>query len=62
MNTMPSLSKLPSPEHCGDWHDKPLRWQVATSANIQKFSTKADASRFKSLWRKHGFLGAMNAF
>jgi len=38
------ISKLPYPEASGDWHDKPLRWIVSgPDAEVQKFSTRADA-------------------
>lgn len=40
-----TVSKLPRPEHCGDWHDRPLRW-IVTGAEIQKFSTKRDAQQW----------------
>lgn len=43
MTTKPVISKLPHPEHHGDWHDKPCRWQVTTGTEVQKFSTRADA-------------------
>ena len=39
-----------SPEACGDWHDKPLKWAVNGPGNeVQKFSTKADALKYKSV-------------
>ncbi len=37
----------------GDWHDKPLRWQVSgPGSEVQNFSTKKDALLFKSLRRR----------
>jgi hypothetical protein len=34
----------------GDWHDKPLHWVVSGPAGeVQKFSTKKEARRYKSL-------------
>lgn len=58
------ISKLPRPEHCGDWHDKPLRWQVAgPDRELQKFSTKKDAMLYRRI-RKHArdFNEASTAF
>lgn len=49
-----TITKLPHPEHCGDWHDKPLRWAVRTGLELQKFSTKKDALVYKRLRRLHG--------
>lgn len=40
-------------EHCGDWHDKPLRWIVKCGSKCQKFSTKRDAEKYASLWRRN---------
>lgn len=48
-----TISLLPHPEHCGDWHDKPLRYSVQGPANeIQKFSTKKEAIRYRSIRRQ----------
>ena len=47
------IIKLDSPEHCGDWHDKPIRWSVnGPGSECQKFSTKCDAQRYASVRRK----------
>lgn len=46
-----TITRLERPEHCGDWHDKPLRW-VVTGAEIQKFSTKKDAMLWARSRRK----------
>lgn len=48
------IEKLPSPEHSGDWHDKPLRWiaRCADRVFTQKFSTKRDAMLWASVARK----------
>ncbi len=47
------VKKLEREIHEGDWHDAPLRWQVVGPANeIQNFSTKKDALRYKSIRRK----------
>lgn len=43
------IEKLETPEHEGDWHDKPLRWIVLGPGNeAQKFITKKDAA----LWAR----------
>lgn len=49
-----TITKLPHPEPCGDWHDKPMRWAVRTGTELQKFSTKKDAMLYKRLRRLHG--------
>jgi hypothetical protein len=47
------IEKLDRPEHSGDWHDKPLRWRVVgPGAELQKFSTKSEATLYKRLRRK----------
>ena len=47
------VTKLVQPEHCGDWHDKPLRYAVfGPGAEVQKFSTKRDAEVYRSVRRK----------
>lgn len=48
------VEKLPHPEHCGDWHDKPVRWNVICGSKNQKFSTKKDAETYARLWRRNG--------
>jgi hypothetical protein len=43
------IEKLETPEHDGDWHDKPLRWIVLGPGDeAQKFSSKIDAA----LWAR----------
>ena len=43
------IEKLETPEHDGDWHDKPLRWIVlGPREEAQKFTTKKDAA----LWAR----------
>lgn len=39
------------PQASGDWHDKLLKWAVYGPAvgEVQKFSTKKDAQKYKSL-------------
>ncbi len=45
-----TISRLPTNELWGDWHDKPLRWVVTGPAGeVQKFSTQKAARRYKSL-------------
>ena len=47
------IVKLQRPEHCGDWHDKPLRYSVnGPRSECQKFSTKKDAEKYASLRRR----------
>jgi hypothetical protein len=63
-----SIEKLPSPEHSGDWHDKPLKWQVFVANKPefrQKFSTLRDCRLYARLVRTLGHLGfnyVCNAF
>lgn len=59
MQNSPTIHRLACPVHCGDWHDKPLKWQVnwpghQLSPNGQRFSTKKDAITFARLWKKAG--------
>lgn len=56
--------KLDRPIQCGDWHDKPLRWEVASEnqANIQRFSNRKHAELFARFWRNADFIGAMNQY
>jgi hypothetical protein len=56
-----TITKLPHPEQCGDWHDKPLRWAVRTGTELQKFSTKKEALLYKRLRRLHGSESAAGA-
>lgn len=47
------IEKLERPEHQGDWHDKPLKWQaVGPGSEVQKFATKADATLYARIRRK----------
>jgi hypothetical protein len=42
-----------APIACGDWHDKPLRYEVrGPDAELQLFSTKKDAMKYASLRRR----------
>jgi hypothetical protein len=48
-----TIAKLPSPEHSGDWHDKPLKWQVSgPGSELQKFTTQKEAKRYAKI-RRH---------
>lgn len=64
MNTKITIEKLARPEQCGDWHDKPLRWAVCgPDAELQKFKTKKDALKFRSIRRRSSdFNAASMAF
>jgi hypothetical protein len=47
------IERLETPEHAGDWHDKPLRWIVkGPREEAQKFSTAKDASVYARI-RRH---------
>jgi hypothetical protein len=49
------IEKLETPEHDGDWHDKPLRWIVnGPRKEGQKFSTKKDATLYAAIRRDSG--------
>lgn len=42
-----------SPEGCGDWHDRPLRYKVSgPGTETQKFCTKADSKRYASIRKR----------
>lgn len=44
---------LPAPIRSGDWHDKPLKWEVIGPGNeVQRFSTKKWALRYASIRRR----------
>jgi hypothetical protein len=46
------VTRLGQVEHQGDWHDTPLRWQVTgPAAELQKFSTKAEAMTYAKIRR-----------
>lgn len=59
-----TVSKLARPEHCGDWHDKPLKWAVSgPRSECQKFSTKRDALQYARIRRRFvDQLDAINAY
>lgn len=59
-----TISKLARPVQCGDWHDKPLRWQVAgPGTELQKFQTKAGATLYAKIRRRAAsFLEAHAAY
>lgn len=45
--------KLDSPERCGDWHDKPLKWKaVGPGDEVQKFATRQEAETYAALRRR----------
>lgn len=47
------VERMETEVYSGDWHDKPLRWKVVGPAHeIQMFSTKADATRYKRIRAK----------
>jgi hypothetical protein len=47
-----TVTKMEKPEQSGDWHDQPVRWQVnGPKTEVQKFSTKADATLYARLRR-----------
>ena len=59
-----TITKLAQPEPCGDWHDKPLRWQVeGPGTELQKFCTKADAKLYATIRsRSASFNAASSTF
>lgn len=59
-----TITKLSTPIREGDWHDKPLRWLVSGPAQeMQNFSTKRNATRYRTLRRKAGTITeAINAY
>jgi hypothetical protein len=52
MNMKTRIVKLQRPEHCGDWHDKPLRWAVWFGFELQKFETRANARLYAGIRRR----------
>jgi hypothetical protein len=49
----PTVNRLERAYHQGDWHDKPLRYEVIVSGELRQcFSTKKDATRYASLRRR----------
>lgn len=46
-----TISAIPW-EYVGDWHDRPLRWEVrGPNGELQKFSTKKWAEKYAALRR-----------
>ena len=44
------VRKLKAPEQSGDWHDKPLKWEVyGPAGESQKFQTKVGAMLYAGL-------------
>jgi hypothetical protein len=65
VESKPIVERLPSPVHCGDWHDKPAKWQTRWGSKNQIFSTRKDAERYARVWRRVGYtneIGAIHAF
>jgi len=49
------INKLPNGILSGDWHDKPLRWEVVGPAGErQLFATKRDSEIYRRIRRKSG--------
>lgn len=49
------VTKLDEPVFSGDWHDAPMKWAVVgPAAEIQFFSTKANAWKYAKIRRKVG--------
>jgi len=47
-----NIVKLDRAIRDGDWHDKPLRWQVSgPGREVQNFSTKKDALLYRAIRR-----------
>lgn len=64
-----AIARLPRPERCGDWHDKPLRWSVTSTvpgqekAEFQKFATRKDAELYARIRRRSAsFNEALKAY
>lgn len=59
-----SITKLDSPVHSGDWHDKPLRWEIKNElGERQLFSTKREAEQWRAIRnRSASFSDAMTSF
>lgn len=49
---MTTITPIIPPEHSGDWHDKPLKWQVNGLPEVQKFCTKKDAQAWIRIRKK----------
>lgn len=50
----PIVVKLKSPVCCGDWHDKPLKWEVKWGSKNQLFDTKKNAENYARIWKRLG--------
>lgn len=48
-----TIQKLASPVRSGDWHDKPMRWEVL-GAERQMFATKKNATLWAKLRKASG--------
>lgn len=61
---MIKITQLFRIEASGDWHDAPLKWQVAgPNQEVQKFGRKADAKLYAKIRRKASTQAeAINAF
>ncbi len=57
----PIIERLKSPLQVGDWHDKPVKWNVVWNNKNQMFSRKKDAEAYAKIWRKVGFKNEMEA-
>ncbi|NOS67039.1 MAG: hypothetical protein HOO67_01585 [Candidatus Peribacteraceae bacterium] len=58
-----TVRPLKSPVRYGDWHDKPLRWEVSKGNRQQLFSLKSEAIKYARIWRKTADeLTAINTF
>lgn len=44
-----TITKIASPIASGDWHDKPMRYEVTGLPEVQRFSTKKAALEWASL-------------
>lgn len=60
-----SISKLPSPVHCGDWHDAPLKWEVVVAGQPllrQQFRTQKNARLYAQCVRRFAHVGYREVF
>lgn len=58
------VTRMERERHAGDWHDKPLRWQVTgPDSELQQFSTKRDATLYARIRRRsRDFNSASNEY
>jgi hypothetical protein len=50
---MPTVQKMETRVYSGDWHDKPLCWEVlGPGSERQMFSTRAEARRYAAIRRE----------